>query len=251
MLVPRQVADDVADDVHAADAEPTPPSPTTDITPPPPQQEVASTPPQSPHQPTQQQQASSPPPQQPPLHDAVISIDLLNTWLETCTSLTKKVEALEQDKVAQAIEIIKLKQRVRKLEKRNKVKILGGIIVDLDADKNVTLEDVAAKEVNAAKDAEIAKNAAIHGRQEESQAKVYHIELEHADKVLKVVTATTTVAASTITPAPSVARRRKWVVIKDLEETATPSTMVHSELKSKDKGKGILVEEPKPLKKKA
>nr|GFD00456.1 hypothetical protein [Tanacetum cinerariifolium] len=38
---------------------------------------------------------------------------------------------------------------------------------------------------------------------------------------------------------------------RDLEESATPSTIVHSEAKSKDKGKGILIEEPKPLKKQA
>nr|GEV85103.1 hypothetical protein [Tanacetum cinerariifolium] len=48
----------------------------------------------------------------------------------------------------------------------------------------------------------------------------------------KVVT-----AAATIIAAPSAARRRKGVVIRDLEETATPSTIVHSEPKSKDKGK--------------
>nr|GEW17905.1 hypothetical protein [Tanacetum cinerariifolium] len=59
------------------------------------------------------------------------------------------------------------------------------------------------------------------------------------------------ITASTITVAPSAARRRKGVVIRDPEETATPSTIVHSEPKSKDKGKVILVEEPKPLKKQA
>nr|GFA18133.1 hypothetical protein [Tanacetum cinerariifolium] len=69
--------------------------------------------------------------------------------------------------------------------------------------------------------------------------------------MIKVVTAAATTAASTLTAAPSTARRRKGVVIKYLKETATPSTIVHSELKSKDKGKGILVEEPKPLKKQA
>nr|GEX61313.1 hypothetical protein [Tanacetum cinerariifolium] len=46
------------------------------------------------------------------------------------------------------------------------------------------------------------------------------------------------------------ARRRKGVVIRYPKDTATPSTIIHSEAKSKDKGKGILVEEPKPLKKK-
>nr|GFC56847.1 hypothetical protein [Tanacetum cinerariifolium] len=37
---------------------------------------------------------------------------------------------------------------------------------------------------------------------------------------------------------------------RDPEETATPSTIIHTEPKSKDKGKGIMVREPKPLKKK-
>nr|GEY93374.1 hypothetical protein [Tanacetum cinerariifolium] len=122
-----------------------------------------------------------------------------------------KVEGLEQDKVAQAIEIIKLKQRVRLLEKKRKLKLSGlkklrkvgtaqrvesstdtvmndqkdaskhkGIIVDLDADKDVILE-----EVDAAKDAEVEKNADVQGRLEQSQAQVYHINLEHADKVLR------------------------------------------------------------------
>nr|GFB86874.1 hypothetical protein [Tanacetum cinerariifolium] len=68
----------------------------------------------------------------------------------------------------------------------------------------------------------------------------------------KVVTAATiTITAAIITAAPSAARRRKWVVIRDLEETATPSTIIHTEPKSKDKRKGIMVQEPKPLKKQA
>nr|GFC36767.1 hypothetical protein [Tanacetum cinerariifolium] len=59
----------------------------------------------------------------------------------------------------------------------------------------------------------------------------------------------TTVVALTLTTTPSAARRRKGVVIRDPQETATPSTIIHYEAKSKDKGKGILVEEPKPLNK--
>nr|GEW35008.1 retrovirus-related Pol polyprotein from transposon TNT 1-94 [Tanacetum cinerariifolium] len=49
----------------------------------------------------------------------------------------------------------------------------------------------------------------------------------------------------------SVARRRKGVVIRDPEEIATPSIIMHSKPKLKDKGKGIIAEEPKPLKKQA
>nr|GEX40292.1 hypothetical protein [Tanacetum cinerariifolium] len=66
-----------------------------------------------------------------------------------------------------------------------------------------------------------------------------------------ITAATTPFTATTITAAPSAARRRKVMVIRDLEETATPSVIIHSEPKSKDKGKGIMVEEPKPLKKQA
>nr|GEY85314.1 hypothetical protein [Tanacetum cinerariifolium] len=261
------IADDVADVVSHVDVEPTPPSPTPTTTPPPPQQEVASTPPLSPHQ--SLQQPSSPPQQQQPSHASTISMELLNNLLEICTALTRRVENLEQDKIAQALEIIKLKQRVRRLEKRNKVKASGGIIALIDADEDVTLE-----EVDIAKDAEVEKNTDVQGRLEESQAQVYHIDLEHADKVLcmqddeaepaklkkvievvttaKLITEVVTATATTITvAAPSVVRRRKGVVIRDPEETATPSTIVHSELKSKDKGKGILVKEPKPLKKQA
>nr|GEV53607.1 hypothetical protein [Tanacetum cinerariifolium] len=120
---------------------------------------------------------------------------------------------------------------------------------------NVAIDDVVAED----------------GRQGESQAQAYHIDLEHAKKVLsmqddepepaelkevidvvttaKLITEVVTAVAATITAAPSAAKRRNEVVIRDPEETATPSTIVHSEPKSKDKGKGILVQEPKPLKK--
>nr|GEV45030.1 uncharacterized mitochondrial protein AtMg00810-like [Tanacetum cinerariifolium] len=281
MLVPQQATDDVddvvadnvaTDDVADVDVGPTLPSPTPATTPPPPPppqellpstSQVAPTPPPSPILPP-----SLPSPQQPPSHDVAILMDLLNTLLETCTSFSRKVEALEQDKIAQAIEIIKLKQKARKLEKKRKLK--GEKIADIDADEDVTLEEVVA----VTKNAEVAEeNADAQGRQEESQAHVYHIDLEHSDKVLsmqddepelaelkevikvvttaKLMTEVVTAAATTITAAPSAARRRKGVVIRDPEETATPSTIVHSKPKSKDKGKGIMVEEPKPLKKQA
>nr|GEU28906.1 hypothetical protein [Tanacetum cinerariifolium] len=216
--------------------------------------------------------------------DDVIADDVADVVAHAAAEPTQpRVENLEQDKIAQALEIIKLKQRVKKLEKKNKLKVSGltrlrkvgttqrvesstdtieddqedaskqgGIITLIDADEDVTLE-----EVNADKDAKVVEDAAVQGRLEESQAQFYHINLEHADKVLtndrsSYYTATIIiVAAAFITAAPSAAKRRKGVVIRDPEETATPSTIVHFEPKSKDKGKGTLVEEPKPLKKQA
>nr|GFA68521.1 hypothetical protein [Tanacetum cinerariifolium] len=58
-----------------------------------------------------------------------------------------------------------------------------------------------------------------------------------------------TAAPARVTAAPS--RTRKGVVIRDPQEESTTSTINPAETKSKDKGKGILVEEPKPLKKQA
>nr|GEX18031.1 hypothetical protein [Tanacetum cinerariifolium] len=176
-----------------------------------------------------------------------------------------RVENLEQDKIAQALKIIQLKRRFRKLEKKKKLNVFG---------LKRLQKDVIMEEVDAEEDAKVVeKNVDVQGRPEESQAKVYHIDLEHADKVLsmqddveepaelqevievvttaKLMTEVVTAATATITAAPSAARRRKGVVIRDPEETATPSTIVHLELKSKDKGKGILVEEPRLPKKQA
>nr|GEX41860.1 putative ribonuclease H-like domain-containing protein [Tanacetum cinerariifolium] len=194
-------------------------------------------------------------------------------------------------------------QRVKKLERKNKLKVYGlrrlrkvktaqrvesfadtimddqedaskqgEIIANIDADDDVILKDVAAVE----KDDEIEKNADVQGRQAESQAQIFKIDLEHADKVLsmqddelepaklkevvevvttaklmtEVVTAasatitaaSTLITAATLTAAPSAARRRKRIVIRDLEETATPSIIIHSEPKSKDKRKEIMDE---------
>nr|GFA37746.1 xylulose kinase-1 [Tanacetum cinerariifolium] len=143
--------------------------------------------------------------------DARISMDLLQNLLDTCTTLTRRVEHLEQDKIAQALEITKLKQRVKKLERRNKASKLwrlqkvgtsqrvetsddtvmddvskhGRIIADIDADKDVTMKDVAAvtKDVQVAN---IEESPDVQGRQAESQAQIYQIDLEHADKVLSM-----------------------------------------------------------------
>nr|GFC96758.1 hypothetical protein [Tanacetum cinerariifolium] len=45
--------------------------------------------------------------------------------METCATLSQKVTELEQDKITQAWEILKLKKRVKKLEKKRKSKHSG------------------------------------------------------------------------------------------------------------------------------
>nr|GEZ37646.1 xylulose kinase-1 [Tanacetum cinerariifolium] len=196
--------------------------------------------------------------------------------------------------IAQALEITKLKRRVKKLERRNKVKALklkrlqklgtaqridtsddtmmddvsnqGRIISDMDADVNVVLEEAKEVDVDNAKadqDSKVDESVDIQGRKAESQAEIYKIDLDHANKVLsmqeeeskpaevqevvdvvttaklitKVVTAASTtisavdvpipaaitVAASKLTIGPS--RRTKGVVIRDPEESSTTTTL--------------------------
>nr|GEX78596.1 putative ribonuclease H-like domain-containing protein [Tanacetum cinerariifolium] len=53
------------------------------------------------------------------------SMSIINTLMETCATLSQKVAHLEQDKIAQALEIFKFKKRVKKLEKKRRSKSLG------------------------------------------------------------------------------------------------------------------------------
>nr|GEX36146.1 hypothetical protein [Tanacetum cinerariifolium] len=205
-------------------AEPTLPSPTPATPPPSPTQAHIPLPPQA-----KTAQPSSLP--QQPSQTAKISMTLLNTLLETCATLTKQVANLELDKVAQAIEITKLTQRVRRLEKKRQFKTSG------------------LKRLRKVGTAQRVESSADTGRLAESQAKVYHLDVEHTEKVCSMQY-TDKVEPGEVEEASAI-RRRKGVVIHDPEETATASVIVHSEAKSKDKGKGILIKEPKPLKRQA
>nr|GFA35606.1 hypothetical protein [Tanacetum cinerariifolium] len=196
--------------------------------------------------------------------------------LYTCYALVFRVEGLENDKVAQQLEIVKLKARVKKLEKISKIKSsklrrlkkVGTsqrvkssndvenvfnqerMIVDMDKDEGIEL--VADQE----------KDTVVDGRHADKQAEIYNIDLDHSSKVLsmqeddtKVVAASTPIPAAkpktlTITAAPAVlTRRRKGVVIRDPKEELSSDTPFETP-KVKDKGKGILIKAPRPMKKK-
>nr|GEU54954.1 hypothetical protein [Tanacetum cinerariifolium] len=268
MLVVRDVAEEAearvpaqGDDVQEPAAEevitevvsptPTPPSPPSPV--------IPSSPP---HQP--------PCPPQP--QDAEVPSLLFQQVLDTCSALARRVEGLENDKAAQHLEIVKLKARVKKLEKINMVKSYK--LRRLKKDEGIEL--VADQE----------KDAEVKGRHADNLAELYNLDQDHSSKVLsmqeddtevqeaveivttaklmtEVVTtvATRVVAASTLIPAvkpkilniaaaPAVStRRRKGVVIRDPEEEL-PSDTTTNTPKVKDKGKGILIEAPKPMKKK-
>nr|GEU56092.1 hypothetical protein [Tanacetum cinerariifolium] len=220
MLVPQQAQDvendaEDKDDVNELFDEPTPSSPTPATPPLPPQKEHIPSPPQA------ETAQPSPPAQQQPSQTAKTSLTLLNTLLETYATLTKQDVNLEQDNIAQAIKITKIKKRVKHLEKKRQFKSLGGKIAKLDADEDVTLIEV---------DAKVPKDTDVKRRLEESQAKVKPAEVEEVIKVVTaaklmievVTTATTPINAASV-PKTSALRRRRGVIIQDLEEAPTAS----------------------------
>nr|GEV87759.1 uncharacterized mitochondrial protein AtMg00810-like [Tanacetum cinerariifolium] len=181
-MIVAQQADDVAgvdDDVPAATVEPTPPSPPPTII--------------------------SPPPQELP------------STSQTCTALTKRVENLEQEKIAQDLEIKKLKKRVSKLEKKNKLKVSGlrrlkkgDIIANIDANEDLTLKDVADDKVEENADDDELEPAELKEVVEVVTTAKLMIEVVTAAAVT-ITAATTPITAAIITAAPNAARRRKGV----------------------------------------
>nr|GEW20662.1 ribonuclease H-like domain-containing protein [Tanacetum cinerariifolium] len=255
--------DDVEDQSIPSPTLPTPPSQQT--------QEIPST-----------SQAQSPPPQpQSPTPAQIHGADFPMTQNLEITKLKTRVKKLER---ANKVKTLKLR-RLRKVGTSQRVDTLddtvmedvsnqGRMIDELDKDEGVVLinEKEETKEVK-----DITGDAQVKGR----QAEIYQIDMDHAAKVLsmqedepeiqeavkvvttaklitKVVAAVSeTVNAAAVVPTVTTApvkvvvpstRRRRGIVIRDPEEESSANTP--TETKSKDKGKCILVEEPKPIKKK-
>nr|GEU30652.1 hypothetical protein [Tanacetum cinerariifolium] len=193
--------------------------------------------------------------------------------LDACATLTRRVEYLKYDKVAQALEITKLKRK--RIDTSDDTVMddasnQGRIIDEMDKDDAVSLMD--NKKDGEDKKVEETKVDKILSMQDDEPTEVHEVVdvvttakliTEVVTTASKTVTAASTiisaaepqVPATTITAAPvkvtaTPSKRRKGVVIRDPKEESTTSSIIPARTKSKDKGKWILVEEPKPLKKK-
>nr|GEW83596.1 hypothetical protein [Tanacetum cinerariifolium] len=97
--------------------------------------------------------------------------------MDACAAFIRRVEHLEFDKVAQHLDITKLKSRVK-----------GRMIAKMDQDDAVVLEDTKEEDrevADAVKDVEEAKvdeSAQDQGRQAESHAEIYKIDMNLANK---------------------------------------------------------------------
>nr|GEZ46568.1 hypothetical protein [Tanacetum cinerariifolium] len=150
------------------------------------------------------------------------------------TPLFENMLEIREIDAEEEVQILKLKARVKKLERLNKVKssklrrlktvgtsqriessedeenVFNQGRIGVDIHEGIELVDDQGKDVQ------------VKGRQADTQAKIYNIKLDHTSK---------------------------GVVIRDPEEELHDDTPAETQ-SAKDKGKGILVADPKPMKKK-
>nr|GFA96467.1 hypothetical protein [Tanacetum cinerariifolium] len=185
------------------------------------------------------------------------------------------VAAVVQENSMTKLEIIKLKARVKRLEKANKVKSSklrrlrkvgaskrikssddiedvfnqGWMIDDLDKDEGIEL----------VKDANIAETEGRHAaEQAEKQAEIYHLDLDHPSKVLSMqeddsevqevveVVTTTKFITDVVIAASQVSDASATISAAKPSIPAAAPTVVAAYTRSK----GIVIKTPKPMKKK-
>nr|GEU90796.1 hypothetical protein [Tanacetum cinerariifolium] len=179
-------------------------------------------------------------------------MSLLQEALDACVALTRRVEHLEYDKVDQALEITKLKMRVKKLEKGNRVNVLKlqrlkrvGTSQRVDTSKDTVMDD----ESNQGRIIdEMGKDD-----DEDEPAEVQEVVdvVTTAKLITEVVTAAIeTVTAATIIVAPvrvvvAPSRRRKGVVIRDSKKNQLHLQSYLLIPNQRIKAKGLLIDHVK------
>ncbi|GJY20398.1 hypothetical protein Tco_0392964 [Tanacetum coccineum] len=183
----------------------------------------------------------------------------LNELMELCTNLSQRVLDLENTKTSQAAEIAKLKERVKKLERRNKSRTLGlkrlrkvgrtariesskdeGLgaqedaskqgrkITDLDADAEVTLVDEAQGRI----DDNLMFDTGVFDEQEVEVEKV-------------VSTAEVTTASATTTTVDELTLAQTLIEIKAAKPKAvTTAATTTTTAVTRPKARGVVVQEP-------
>ncbi|GJU57070.1 putative ribonuclease H-like domain-containing protein [Tanacetum coccineum] len=190
----------------------------------------------------------------------------LEELMALCTNIQNTVLDLEHIKTTQALEINSLKRRVKKLKKKQRSRNYGlrrlykvGLSVrvvssedeglgeedaskqgrkihDIDADEDITLEnDMAEKEVSTAHPVTTVGEVVTTA----------NVEVSTASPTAATITTVELTLAQILAELKSTRPKTKGVVMQEPSETTTTTT-----IPSKDKGKGIMVEEPLKIKKK-
>ncbi|GJQ96794.1 hypothetical protein Tco_0007933 [Tanacetum coccineum] len=194
----------------------------------------------------------------------------LKELMEFCTKLQQRVLDLENTKTAQAQEIAILKKRVKKLERKKKSRTHGlkrlynvGLSSRIDssddeASLDITLENVHDADIFGVHDLDgdevfvetkepmvnVATTTCTIPVSVAKDLSDVDMTLAQALAELKSTKPKAVTTAATTTTTAITRPKAKGLVIQEQEQASTPITS------SKDKGKGIMVEEPLKMKKK-
>ncbi|GKB30624.1 hypothetical protein Tco_0870025 [Tanacetum coccineum] len=190
----------------------------------------------------------------------------LKELMALCTNLQNMVLDFEHTKITQALEIDSLKKRVKKLKKKQRSRTHGlrrlykvglsarvvssedeGLgkedaskqgrkIHDIDADEDITLENVYDEDMF---DTCVFNDEEVFAGQDMAEK-----EVSTADLVTTAGEVVTTANVESARP------KAKGVVMQEPSELITTTTTTITTIPSKNKGKGIMVEEPLKMKKK-
>nr|GFB24053.1 hypothetical protein [Tanacetum cinerariifolium] len=174
----------------------------------------------------------------------------LKELMDLCTNLSNKVLELESEvidiKSTYQERIKKLEGRVERLEEENIVlKEFKSVHSTDDANEPVIEKEKSSKEERKIADIDADVLSMIDVNEEEPADVEEVLEVVKSAKLM--IEVVTTVGATKV----SVSRKRRGFIIQDPEETTTTTATVQLKVQAKDKGKSILIEEPKPLKRKA
>ncbi|GJY67864.1 hypothetical protein Tco_0470846 [Tanacetum coccineum] len=184
----------------------------------------------------------------------------LNELMEICTKLSDRVLALENIKTAQDLEIINLKKRVKKLEKKKKARTpqlkrrLFKVKIESSTDKSLGDQEDASKQGRNEEDEDISwfqKDADTQGRYG------HNFEVNNASApVTTAGVSVSTAEPSTPPPTTTLIKDEDLIIAQTLMKIKKPSksgirkAVPPSQHDLKDKGKAKIIETEKPLKKK-
>ncbi|GJZ44954.1 hypothetical protein Tco_0592550 [Tanacetum coccineum] len=161
----------------------------------------------------------------------------LNELMELCTNLSQRVLDLENIKTSQAAEIAKLKERVKKLERRNKSRTLGlkrlrkvgrSAQVVSSEDEEVTLVDEAQKRI----DDNLVFDTGVFDKQEVEVEKV-------------VSTAEVTIDSATTTTIDELTLAQTLIKIKAAKpKVVTTAATTTTTVVTRPMARGVVVQEP-------
>ncbi|GKB02833.1 putative ribonuclease H-like domain-containing protein [Tanacetum coccineum] len=192
----------------------------------------------------------------------------LKELVDLCTKLSNRVLDLETTKTAQAKEIASLKKRVKKLERKRKSKTLGMNLFKIGTSRRRSLGEVISAAADEVPTDDAVNTASTKVNTASAPVTTTGVSISTAEPITTAsvnittaeqITPPTTIIifededltiAQTLVKMRSEKLKVRGVVMQEPSETATRKIVPPQQHDPKDKGKGKMVEQEKPLKKK-